>query len=147
LGAIQGAAAALRVELRPVDSRDAGAIGRGISAFAHEPNGGLIVPPSTLATIHRDLIIELAARYRLPAVYPHRFFVMGGGLISYGPDRADQYRLAAGYVDRILRGEKPGDLPVQAPLKYETAINLKTANALGLTIPEALLATADEVIQ
>ena len=147
LGAIQGTAAALKVELRPVDSRDAGAIERGITAFAREPNGGLLVPSSTLATIHRDLIIKLAARYKLPAVYPHRFFVMGGGLISFGPDRTDQYRLAANYIDRILRGEKPGDLPVQAPVKYQTAINLKTAKALGLTIPETLLATADEVIQ
>ena len=147
MGAIQGTAAALRVELRPVDSRDAGTIERGITAFARDPNRGLIVPPSTLATIHRDLIIKLAARYRLPAIYPHRFFVMGGGLISYGPDRVDQFRRAAGYVDRILRGEKPADMPVQAPTKYETVINLKTAKALGLTVPETLLATADEVIQ
>jgi putative ABC transport system substrate-binding protein len=119
----------------------------GITAFAREPNGGLLVPPSTLATIHRDLIIKLAARYKLPAVYPHRFFVASGGLISFGPNRTDQYRLAARYIDRILKGEKPGDLPVQAPVKYDTAINLNTAKALGLTIPETLLATADEVIQ
>jgi putative ABC transport system substrate-binding protein len=127
--------------------RDAGEIEQGVAAFARSPNGGLIVTGTFAATLHRNLIITLAARHNLPAVYPDRIFVTGGGLISYGPDRLDQYRLAAGYVDRILKGEKPADLPVQAPTKYETVINLKTAKALGLTVPETLLATADEVIQ
>jgi putative ABC transport system substrate-binding protein len=130
-----------------IDARDASAIERGVMAFASGSNDGLIVTDSRFATIHRDLIITLAARYRLPAVYPFRFFATGGGLMSYGPDLVDQFRRAAGYVDRILKGENPADLPVQAPTKYELVINLKTAKALGLTIPEALLATADEVIQ
>ena len=112
-----------------------------------EPNGGLIVTGSALASLHRDLIIALAARHRLPAVYPDRCYVAGGGLISYGPDLVDQFRRAAGYVDRILKGEKPADLPVQAPTKYELVINLKTAKALGLDVPPTLLARADEVIE
>jgi hypothetical protein len=127
--------------------RDAGEIERAIAAFAREGNSGLIVLSGGLAISHRGLIMTLAARHRLPAVYPFRYFVAEGGLMSYGPDTIDPYRRAAGYVDRILKGEKPADLPVQAPTKYETVINLKTARALGLTIPETLLATADEVIQ
>jgi putative ABC transport system substrate-binding protein len=126
---------------------DAGEIERGIAAFAHAPNGGLIVTGSAPATVHRDLIIRLAAQYRLPAVFPYRFFAAAGGLISYGPDPIDQYRLAAGYVDRILRGEKPADLPVQMPTKYETVLNLKTAKALGLEVPPQVLVRADEVIE
>ena len=135
------------VELSPIDVRDAGEIERAIAAFARAPNGGLIVTASPAAIAHRELIIALAARHRLPAVYPYRFFVTGGGLISYGPDQVDQYRRAAGYVDRILKGEKPADLPVQAPTKYELVINLKTAKALGLEVPPTLLARADEVIE
>ena len=130
--AIQAVAPSFGVEVSPIDVRDAGEIERAVTAFAREPNGGLIVTASALAIVHRDLIITLAARHRLPAVYPYRFFVTGGGLISYGPDPIDQYRRAAGYVDRILKGEKPADLPVQAPTKYELVINLKTAKALGL---------------
>ena len=145
--AVQAAAPSLGMELSAVDVRDAGEIERAVMAFTRSPNGGLIVTASALATRHRDLIIALAARLRLPAVYPNRYFVTGGGLISYGPDYVDQYRRAAGYVDRILKGEKPADLPVQAPTKYETVINLKTAKALGLTIPSGVLATADEVIE
>jgi putative tryptophan/tyrosine transport system substrate-binding protein len=145
--AVQGAAPSLGVELRAVDVRDAGEIERAVTAFARSSNDGLIVTASALATRHRDLIIALAARLRLPAVYSYRYFVTVGGLISYGPDYVDQYRRAAGYVDRILKGEKPADLPVQAPTKYETVLNLKTAKALGLTVPEALLASADEVIE
>ena len=145
---IQAVAASLRMEeVTPVDVRDVGETERAVAAFAPGSNGGLIVTTSTLAQVHRELIITLAARHRLPAVYPFRFFVTGGGLISYGPDTIDQYRRAAGYVDRILKGEKPADLPVQMPTKYATVLNLKTAKALGLTIPETLLATADEVIQ
>ena len=145
---IQAVAASLRMEeVTPVDVRDVGETERAVAAFARGSNGGLIVTTSTLAQVHRELIITLAARHRLPAVYPFRFFVTGGGLISYGPDTIDQYRRAAGYVDRILKGEKPADLPVQMPTKYVTVLNLKTAKALGLTIPETLLATADEVIQ
>ena len=127
--------------------RDAGEIERAVAAFARGSNGGLIVTASALATVHRELIVALAARHRLPAVYYDRFFVTGGGLISYGPDLVDQYRRAAGYVDRILKGEKPADLPVQAPTKYELVINLKTAKALGLEVPPTLLARADEVIE
>ena len=127
--------------------RDAGEIERAVAAFARSPNGGLIVTGTLAATLHRNLIITLAARHKLPAVYSDRIFVTAGGLISYGPDRLDQYRRAAGYVDRILKGEKPADLPVQAPTKYETVINLKTAKALGLDVPETLFATADEVIE
>ena len=127
--------------------RDAGEIERAVTAFARSPNGGLIVTAEPAAIVHRDLIITLAARHRLPAVYFYRYFVAAGGLISYGPDIVDLFRRAAGYVDRILKGEKPADLPVQAPTKYELVINLKTAKALGLDIPPMLLARADEVIE
>jgi putative tryptophan/tyrosine transport system substrate-binding protein len=145
-GAVQTAAPSLGVEVRPVGVRNADEIERGITAFARGSNGGLIVTASPSATVHRDLIIALAARHKLPAVYYERYFVTSGGLISYGPHFVDQYRRAAGYVDRILR-EKPADLPVQAPTKYELAINLKTAKALGLDVPFTLLARADEVIE
>jgi len=147
LAAIQGVAPALGVELRPVGVRDAAEIERAVTAFARDPNGGLIVLASPLSIVQRDLIIALAARYRLPAVYSLRFFIASGGLISYGPDSIEPYRRAASYVDRILKGEKPADLPVQAPTKYELVINLKTAKALGLDVPASLLATADEVIE
>jgi putative ABC transport system substrate-binding protein len=140
-------APSLGVELHPVDPRDASEIERAITALAGRPNSGLIVTATNLAAIHRAEIIALATRHRSPAVYPYRFFVAGGGLISYGPDTVDQYRRAAGYVDRILKGEKPADLPVQAPTKYELVINLKTAKALGLEMPPMLLARADEVIE
>jgi putative ABC transport system substrate-binding protein len=143
--AMQGMAPAFGVELIPLGARDAAEIEHNVEAFAGAPNGALIVPVSTLMIVHRDMIIGLASRHRLPAIYGSRFFAVEGGLISYGPDDID--RKAAGYVDRILRGEKPADLPVQAPSKYEFVLNLKTAKALGLTIPETLLATADEVIQ
>jgi putative tryptophan/tyrosine transport system substrate-binding protein len=146
-GVIQAAAPSLGVEVKPVNMRDAEEIERGITAFARSPGGGLIVAAGPAATRHRDLIVKLAARHKLPAVYYERFFVAGGGLISYGSDFIDQYRRAAGYVDRILKGEKPADLPVQAPTKYELVINLKTAKALGLTIPPSVLARADEVIE
>jgi putative ABC transport system substrate-binding protein len=144
--AVQSMAPSFGIEPRPVDVRDGSEIDRKITAFAREPNGGLVVTPSALAFVQRELIITLAARNRLPAVYADRAFVTGGGLMSYGPDRADQYRRAAAYVDRILKGEKPADLPVQAPTKYELVINLKTAKALGLEVPTALLVRADEVI-
>jgi putative tryptophan/tyrosine transport system substrate-binding protein len=144
---IQSAASSFGVELSPIDVRDDIEIERGVAAFARGSNSGLIVTSSASAAVHRELIITLAARFRLPAVYSYRYFTTSGGLISYGPDPIDQYRRAAGYVDRILRGEKPADLPVQAPTKYELAINLKTAKALGLTVPPALLARADEVIE
>jgi putative ABC transport system substrate-binding protein len=144
---IQAAAAALRLEVNPVNMRDAGEIERAVAAFAPSPNGGLIVTAGGAVQLHRDLIITLAARHKLPAVYYERAFVAAGGLISYGPDLIDQYRRAAGYVDRILKGEKPADLPVQAPTKFETVINLKTAKALGLTVPPSVLARADEVIE
>ena len=147
LGVIQALAPSFGVELTPIGVREPGEIERGISAIAHGPNGGVIVTGSPLAVIHRELIIALAARHRLPAVYFYRFFVREGGLISYGPDSIDPYRRAAGYVDRILKGEKPADLPVQAPTKYELAINLKTARTLGLDVPATLLARADEVIE
>jgi putative tryptophan/tyrosine transport system substrate-binding protein len=145
--AIQAVAPSLRVEVSPVSMRNAGEIERAITAFARSSNGGLIVTASGFATLHRDLIITLAARHKLPAVYYERSFVTAGGLISYGADYIDQYRRAAGYVDRILKGEKPADLPVQAPTKYETVLNLKTAKALGLTVPQTVLARADEVIE
>ncbi len=135
------------VELSPIDERDGGEIERDIAAFARAPNGGLIVTASQGAVANRELIIMLAARHRLPAVYPFRYFVTSGGLISYGPDTTEQYQRAAGYVDRILKGQKAADLPVQAPTKYELAINLKTAKALGLTVPPSLLARADQVIE
>ena len=146
-GVIQSVAHALGAELTPVAARSADEIERGLSTFAREPDGGVIVTGSPLTAVHRNLIIMLAARHRLPAVYPFRYFATGGGLISYGPDVADQYRRAAGYVDRILKGEKPADLPVQAPTKFETIINLKTAKDLGLDVPTTLLARADEVIE
>src|SRR5450631_2672324 len=145
--AIQSVAPSFGVELRPIDVREIGEIERAITTFARFSNGGLIVTASSGSAIHRDLIITLAARHKLPAVYGDLHFVTGGGLISYGPDRVDQFRRAAAYVDRIFKGEKPADLPVQAPTKYELAINLKTAKALGLTIPPTLLARADEVIE
>jgi putative ABC transport system substrate-binding protein len=135
------------LEVSPLNTRDAGEIERAIAAFARSPNGGLIVTGSALANVHRNLIIALAASHKLPAVYFERFFVTAGGLISYGPDFLDQYRRAAGYVDRILKGEKPADLPVQAPTKYELAINLKTAKNFGLDMPTPVLARADEVIE
>jgi putative ABC transport system substrate-binding protein len=144
--AVQAVAPSLGVELSPVDARDAPEIERAVTTFARSGNGGLIVTASPVATRHRDLIVTLAARHRLPAVYATRHFVTDGGLISYGPDMIEQYRRAAGYVDRILRGEKPADLPVQAPTRYELVINLKTAKALGLDLPAMLLARADEVI-
>ena len=147
LAAMQGVAPSLRVELSPMDVRDAPEIERAIAAFVGGSNGGLIVTPTGFAIRHRDLISALAARHRLPAIYAFRYFVSGGGLVSYGPDPPEYYRLAAGYVDRILRGEKPADLPVQAPTKYELVINLKTAKALGLEVPPTLLARADEVIE
>jgi putative ABC transport system substrate-binding protein len=144
---IQAAAPSLRVEVSPVNMREGSEIERAVTAFARSPGGGLIVTAGPAATRDRNLIVKLAARHRLPAVYYERLFVAGGGLISYGPDFVDQYRRAAGYVDRILKGEKPADLPVQAPTKYELVINLKTAKALGLTVPPSLLATASEVIE
>jgi ABC-type uncharacterized transport system substrate-binding protein len=147
LGAIQSVAPSLGVELTPIGVRDADEIERGIMAFAQGANGGLIATGSTGALFHRGPIVALAARHRLPAVYFARYYVTGGGLISYGPDFVDQFRRAAGYADRILKGEKPADLPVQAPTKFELAINLKTAKALGLNVPPSLLARADEVIE
>jgi putative ABC transport system substrate-binding protein len=146
-GAIQSVAPSFGVELSPINVRDAGEIERAIAAFARSSNGGLILTASGLAMVHRDLIIALAARHKLPTIYYYRIFVSAGGLVSYGPDPHNQYRLAASYVDRILKGEKPADLPVQAPTKLELAINLKTAKALGLTVPPTLLARADEVIE
>jgi putative ABC transport system substrate-binding protein len=146
LGAIQAVAPSFGVEVTPVGLRDAREIERALTV-AHDTNGGLIVTVSPLATVHRDLIVSLAARYRVPAVYPLRYFAASGGLISYGPDRLEPYRRAPGYVDRILKGEKPADLPVQAPTKYELVINLKTARTLGLDVPPTLLAIADEVIE
>jgi ABC-type uncharacterized transport system substrate-binding protein len=146
-GAVQAVAPSLGVELSPVDVRGVGEIERAVTAFARSGNGGLIVTGSALALVHQDPIISLANRHRLPAVYWNRRFVTGGGLISYGPDTIDPFRRAAGYVDRILKGAKPADLPVQAPTKYELLINLKTAKALGLEVPPTLLARADEVIE
>jgi putative ABC transport system substrate-binding protein len=146
-GAIQSVAPSFTVVASAVNVRDAPEIERAVAEFARSANGGLIVTASALATVHRDLIVSLTAKYKLPTIYYERFFVTGGGLISYGPDFVDQYRRAAGYVDRILKGEKPADLPVQAPTKYELAINLKTARALGLEVPQSLLARADEVIE
>ena len=145
--AVQAVAPSLGVDLTPVDARDASEIERAITAFARSGNAGLIVTASPVALRHRDLIVTLAARYRLPAVYTAGPYAVAGGLISYGPDLLDQYRRAAGYVDRILKGEKPADLPVQAPTRYELIINLKTAKAIGLTVPPTLLARADEVIE
>ena len=146
-GVIQAIAPSLRIELSPINMRDAGEIERAISAFARTPHGGLLLTASGLAQLHRDLIIALAARHKLPAIYFERRFASAGGLVSYGPDYVDEYRRAAAYIDRILRGEKAADLPVQAPTKYELVINLKTAKAAGLTVPQSLLSTADEVIE
>jgi putative ABC transport system substrate-binding protein len=144
---IQSVATSAGVDVKPVKLRDAGEIERAITAFARSQNGGLIVTASAFGLVHRDLIIALAARHKLPAVYPESLFIAAGGLISYGANFIDQYRRVASYVDRILKGEKPADLPVQAPTKYELVINLKTAKALGLTIPPSVLARADEVIE
>ena len=146
-GAIQALAPSLGVQVSPVNVRNANEIESGIATFARTANGGLIVTGSATATIHRHLILKLAAQYNLPAIYANRPSVVDGGLISYGPDRVDEYRRAASYIDRILKGEKPADLPVQAPTKYELVINLKTAKALGLEVPPTLLATANEVIE
>jgi putative ABC transport system substrate-binding protein len=146
-GVIQAAAAPRQVELSPIGVRDADEIERGITMFARSSNGGLIVTGSPSTQLHRELIIRLAARHHLPAVYFAPSFVRDGGLISYGPDTVDQFRQAAGYIDRILKGEKPADLPVQAPTKYELAINIKTAKALGIELPSTLLARADEVVE
>jgi putative ABC transport system substrate-binding protein len=146
-GAVQIVAPSLGVQLSPLDVRDAGEIERAIGAFASGLNGGLIVTASPVANVHRNLIVTLAARHKLPAIYFHGRFVVEGGLISYGPDFIDQYRRAAGYVDRILKGEKPADLAVQASTKYELVINLKTAKAMGLIFPPAVLGRADEVIE
>jgi ABC-type uncharacterized transport system substrate-binding protein len=145
--AIQSAAQPLGVELRSIGVGNADEIERGVTAFARGGNGGLILTGSAFANVHRELIINLAARHRLPAVYAYRSFVTAGGLMSYGSDSIEPYRRAASYVDRILKGEKPADLPVHAPTKYELVVNLKTAKALGLTVPNTLLATADEVIE
>jgi putative ABC transport system substrate-binding protein len=146
-GAVQTAAPSIGVEVSPINVRDAREIERTVAAFALSPNGGLVLTTSPAANVHRDLIVSLAARYKLPAIYFARFFVTSGGLISYGPSQIDQSRRAAGYVDRILKGEKPAELPVQAPTKYELAINLKTAKTLGLEVPPTLIATADELIE
>lgn len=146
-GAIQTAAPSLGVEVSPINLRDADEIERAVTAFARGSNGGIIVPGSALANVHRDLIVALAVRHKLPAACANRVYVTAGGLISYGVDTFDQYRRAAGYVDRILKGEKPADLPVQLPTKFELVINLKTAQALGLTVPPSLLARAEEVIE
>ena len=147
LGAIQAVAPSLRIEVGAVNVRDTSEIEHAVAAFARTANGGLIVTQSALATIHRELIVTLAARHRLPAVYNSRNFITAGGLMSYGDDLANQDRLAAGYVDRILKGSKPADLPVQQPTKYELVINLKTAKALSIDVPPTLLARADEVIE
>ena len=144
---IQAVAQSLGAELKPIELRDANEIEHAVTVFARSPNAGLIVVVSAASLTHRELIITLAARHRLPTVYAYRVFVTHGGLITYGPDIASQYRRAAGYVDRILKGENPADLPVQAPTKYELVINLKTAKALGLEVPPSLLARADEVIE
>jgi putative tryptophan/tyrosine transport system substrate-binding protein len=146
-GVIQALAPSLGVQVSPVNVTNANEIESGIATFARTANGGLIVTGTASGTVHHHLIIKLAAQYKLPAIYTARSTVVGGGLISYGPDRVDPYRRAAGYVDRILKGEKPADLPVQAPTKYELVVNLKTAKTLGLTVPDTLLATADEVIE
>jgi putative ABC transport system substrate-binding protein len=147
LGAISAVAPLLGVELNTIGTADPGELERSITGFATQPNGGLIVTTSALAQIHRDLVIALAARHRLPAVYPYRLFVASGGLMSYGPNVVDDYRRAAAYVDRILKGEKPGALPVQVPAKYDLTINLRAAKAIGLTVPPSLLIRADEVIE
>ena len=146
-GAIQAVAPALGVEVTPIGVEDIGVIERAVEGLARLANGGLIVTGGAYPVVTRDLIITLAARHKLPAVYPFRDMVTAGGLVSYGPDYADQFRRAAGYVDRILKGEKPTDLPVQAPTKYELVINLKTAKAIGLDVPASVLARADAVIE
>jgi putative tryptophan/tyrosine transport system substrate-binding protein len=146
-GAVRGAAQVLVVEVAPIDTRDAGQIERGVTAFARSPNGGLIIMPGASASVHGALVVALAARYKLPAIYPFRYHATGGGLISYGPDFVEPFRPAAGYVDRILKGEKPADLPVQAATKYELVINLKTAKTLGLNVPNTLIGRADEVVE
>jgi putative ABC transport system substrate-binding protein len=146
-GVIQSAAQSLGVELRPASTAEPGELERVIATFAKGPSAGLIVTPSATESVHRDLIIKLAAQYRVPAVYPFRVWAAAGGLISYGPDSVDQFRRAATYVDRVLKGEKPADLPVQAPTKYQLVMNLKTAKALRLAMPQTLLARADEVIE
>jgi putative ABC transport system substrate-binding protein len=146
-GVLQAAAQSLGVDLRPVSITDAAEMERAVTTIANGPDGGLIVTPSATESFHRDLIVRLASQYRLPVVYPFRIWAAVGGLISYGPDSDDQFRRAAGYVDRVLRGAKPADLPVQAPTKYQLVINLKTAKTLGLTLPATLLARADEVIE
>jgi putative ABC transport system substrate-binding protein len=147
LGAVQAVAPAFGVEVSAVDAREPSEIERAIGVFAQKPNGGLIAAAGRFVLIHRELIIALAARHRLPTILPSRAMVAAGGLASYGPDPVDYFRQAASYVDRILKGEKPGDLPVQAPVEYETVINLKTAKALGLTVPPSVLVAADEVIE
>jgi putative ABC transport system substrate-binding protein len=144
---IQAGASGLGLELSPIGVGDVGEIERAVAAFSRSPNGGMIVTGSAQAAVHRDLIVTLAARHKLPAVYVARFFVTAGGLISYGPDFLDEHRRAAGYVARILKGQKAADLPVQAPTKYELVINLKTAKAMGLELPATVLARADEVIE
>ena len=144
---IQSVAPSVGVDVTPIDLRDATEIERAVVAFAQSANGGLVLTASPLSAVHRNLIIALAARYKLPAVYDNRLFVAAGGLISYGPNFPDQYRRAAGYVDRILKGAKPAELPVQVPTKYELIINLKTAKALGRTVPQSILARADDVIE
>ena len=144
---IQAVASSLRVELRPIEVRDPGEIERAIATFAQTPNGGLIIAGSPAAAVQRNLIIRLAAHHQLPAVYSQPYFARSGGLIAYGPDSVSPYRRAAGYVDRILKGEKPADLPVQAPTKYALVVNLKTAKAMGLELPATVLARADEVIE
>jgi ABC-type uncharacterized transport system substrate-binding protein len=146
-GAIHALAPTLGIEVLPVDVRDVDEIERAVTAFARTSNGGLVATAGAPTQVHREKIVSLAARYRLPAVYPFRYFITSGGLISYGADTIDPYRRAAGYVDRILKGERPADMPVQAPTKYELVINLKTAKALGLEVPPTLLARADEVIE
>ena len=146
-GAIQAVAPSLGVEASPIGLSEAREIEDGLKEFGREPNGGVIVTPNGLAIVHRQLIIQTTTRMKLPAIYPFRFFVTDGGLISYGPDVVDQYRRAAGYVDRILKGQKPADLPVQRSAKVDLVINLKTARALGLTVPQNLLTSADAVIK
>jgi putative ABC transport system substrate-binding protein len=145
--AIRAMASSLGVQVNPVGIHDAGEIERALAALARSGNGGLIVTPNASGSVQRDLIITLAAQYKLPAIYPFRYLATGGGLMSYGTDLVDQFRLAAGYVDRILKGEKPGELPVQAPTKYQMVINLKTAKALGLNVPNTLIGLADDVIE
>ncbi len=144
---IQSVARSVGIDVKAINLRDAGEIERSVAAFARTPNGGLILTAGAVSAVHRDLIISLAARYKLPATYQERSYVVAGGLVSYGPNFSDQYPRAAAYIDRILKGEKPGDLPVQAPTKYDLVVNLKTAKALGLTMPTTLLASADEVIE